>query len=83
VLANVQRIVGLELLVGAQALDFRLESVRSESPGVRPGLGVSEAHARIRSVVPHLDHDRQQTTDIDSAVRLVRDGALVDLTAIS
>jgi histidine ammonia-lyase len=83
VLANVQRIVGLELLVGAQALDFRLESVRLESPGVRPGLGVSEAHARIRSVVPHLDHDRQQTTDIDSAVRLVRDGALVDLTAIS
>jgi len=79
VLANVQRIVALELLVAAQALDFRLERVRAEGLAVRPGAGVEEAHRRIRSVVPHLDRDRLQGSDIESAVRLVREGALVDL----
>jgi histidine ammonia-lyase len=79
VLANVQRIVALELLVAAQALDFRLEAVAAQQPGVKPGAGVDEAHGRVRSVVPHLDRDRQQTSDIDSAVRLVRDGVLADL----
>ncbi len=82
VLANVQRIVALELLVGAQALDFRLEEARKADPRVRAGSGVMEAHARLRSVVPHLDHDRQQTSDIDSALRLVREGALVDLALV-
>jgi histidine ammonia-lyase len=79
VLANVQRIVALELLVAAQALDFRLARVAAEGPSVRPGAGVEEAHRRIRSVVTHLERDRLQGTDIESAVRLVREGALVDL----
>jgi histidine ammonia-lyase len=79
VLANVQRIVALELLVAAQALDFRLDKVAAEGAKVRPGVGVEEAHRRIRSVVPHLDRDRLQGSDIESAVRLVRDGALVEL----
>jgi histidine ammonia-lyase len=79
VLSNVQRIVALELLVAAQALDFRLESIAAEGPRLRPGAGVEEAHRRIRSVVPHLDHDRLQGSDIESAVRLVREGALADL----
>jgi histidine ammonia-lyase len=79
VLANVQRIIALELLVGAQALDFRLERVRADGLEVNPGAGVQEAHLRIRSVVPHLDRDRMQGSDIESALRLVREGALVDL----
>jgi histidine ammonia-lyase len=79
VLANVQRIVALELLVAAQALDFRLERVAAEGSTVRPGTGVEEAHRRIRSVVTHLDHDRLQGSDIESAARLVRDGAFVEL----
>ncbi len=81
VVANVQRILALELLVAAQALDFRL--VRSAEAGltVAPGAGVAEAHARIRAVVPHLDRDRIQTGDIEAAARLVRQGALIDLVA--
>jgi histidine ammonia-lyase len=78
-LANVQRIVALELLVAAQALDFRLAMIAADGPSVRPGAGVEEAHRRIRSVVTHLDHDRLQGSDIESATRLVREGALVDL----
>jgi histidine ammonia-lyase len=79
VLANVQRIVALELLVAAQALDLRMAHLAAEGSAVRPGAGVGQAHLRIRSVVPHLDHDRMQGSDIESATRLVRDGALVDL----
>jgi histidine ammonia-lyase len=82
VLTNVQRIVALELLVAAQALDLRLEAAVRDQPGVKPGTGVVEAHARVRSVVPHLDRDRQQASDIESAVRLVRDGVLADLARV-
>src|SRR5665811_2385025 len=53
-----------ELLVAAQALDFRLTQSATEGLQVRAGAGVEEAHRRIRSVVPHLDRDRLQTIDI-------------------
>ena len=79
VLTNVQRILAIELLVAAQALDFRLERVAAEGLTVRAGAGVEEAHRRVRSVVSHLDRDRLQGSDIESATRLVRDGTLVDL----
>ena len=69
------------LLAGAQALDFRLGRVAAEGSKVRPGAGVEEAHRRIRSVVPHLDRDRLQGSDIESAARLVREGSLVDLVS--
>jgi histidine ammonia-lyase len=81
VLTNVQRIVALELLVAAQALDFRLEQSAAEGQQVRAGAGVEEAHRRIRSVVPHLDRDRIQTGDIESAFTLVREGALAELAS--
>jgi histidine ammonia-lyase len=79
VLTNVQRIVALELLVAAQGLDFRLAQSAADGQHVRPGAGVVEAHRRIRSVVPHLDHDRIQTADIQAAFELVGAGSLVDL----
>jgi histidine ammonia-lyase len=79
VVANVQRILALELLVAAQALDFRLARSVESGLSVRPGAGVREAHRRVREVVTHLDHDRLQTADIEAATRLVREGALVDL----
>ena len=77
VLEHVERILAIELIVAAQALDFRLELL----PGALPGLGVQEAHRRIRAVVPHLDRDREPSADLAAATALVRDGALVDLVA--
>jgi histidine ammonia-lyase len=79
VIANVQRIVALELMCAAQALDLRLMRSREAGLSVVPGAGVVEAQRRVRAVVPHLDHDRLQTADIGAAVALVRDGALSDL----
>jgi histidine ammonia-lyase len=75
VLANVERILAIELLVAAQALDLRLAA----SDGAAPGAGVAEALARVRARVRHLDGDREPGPDLAGATALVRDGALADL----
>jgi histidine ammonia-lyase len=74
VLANVERIVAIELLCAAQALDFR-----SAQRGLTPGAGVTEAHRRLRRVVAHLDRDREPGPDLAAATVLVRSGELADL----
>jgi histidine ammonia-lyase len=75
VLDHVERILAIELLVSAQALDLRLAS----SGGAAPGAGVAEALARVRARVRHLDGDREPGPDIAAATAMVHDGALVDL----
>ena len=75
VVGNVEKVVAIELLVGAQALDARLALL----PGTVPGAGVAEAHRRIRAVVPHLDGDREPGPDLGAAIALVRTGALAGL----
>jgi len=90
VLANVERILAIELLVGAQALDLRLATVSgmpgrapvvgaSPAPALIPGRGVAEAHRRIRAVVAPLLVDREMGADIAAALALVRSGALAGL----
>ena len=75
VVENVERILAIELLVGAQALDARLALL----PGTAPGAGVIEALRRIRAVVRPLDGDREPAPDMAAAYRLVHTGALADL----
>jgi histidine ammonia-lyase len=75
VLDGVERIVGIELLLAAQALDLRL----ALETGASPGLGVAEALARVRARVEHLDADREPGPDLAAAHSLVHDGALADL----
>jgi histidine ammonia-lyase len=75
VLEGVERILSIELLVAAQALDLRLAASGQGSPG----LGVAEARTRVRAVVPHLDEDREPAPDLATALDLVHGGALVDL----
>ena len=75
VVENVERIVAIELLVGAQALDARLDLL----PGTEPGAGVAEAHRRIRMAVTRLAGDREPGPDIAAATLLVRAGTLADL----
>ncbi len=77
VLDHVERILAIELLVAAQALDLRLAS--SEGQGAAPGVGVAEALSIVRARVRHLDGDREPGPDIAAATAIVRDGALVDL----
>jgi histidine ammonia-lyase len=75
VLANVERVLAIELLCAAQALDLRIAML----DGLRPGDGVDEALGRLRSKVAHLDRDREPGPDLAAATALVHDGALADL----
>jgi len=75
VLANVERVLAIELLCAAQALDLRMAMLGH----LRPGDGVAEALARVRARVAHLDRDREPGPDMAAATVLVRDGALADL----
>jgi histidine ammonia-lyase len=76
VLDGVERILAIELLCAAQALDLR-----AATGAPQPGLGVAEAHRRIRARIPPLDADREPGPDLEAATKLVRSGALVDLVA--
>ena len=66
---NVLGVVAIELLCGAQGLEFR--------ESLRPGKGVAAAHDFIRESVPPLESDRPQTPDIEKLSDVVRDGSLV------
>ena len=73
VLANARRVLAVELLCAAQGIDFRLRS------GAGPGVGVAEAHRRVRERVAHLGSDRDPGPDIAAAVSLVGSSGLLDL----
>lgn len=69
VLHNVERVMAVELLTAAQALDFRKP--------FRPGRGVLAAHEFVRDHVSHADEDYEVGADIDTCTRLLRSGDLV------
>jgi len=77
ILGNVEVVIALELLCAGQGLDFRVID------GIQPGVGVAEAHRRLRARVAHLEGDRDPGPDIAAATTLVRDGALVGLLPAS
>ena len=58
VCANVERILAVELLCGAQGLDF-LEPLR-------PGPTVSVLHRAVRERSPRLERDRSLAAEIDA-----------------
>ncbi|HQR40940.1 MAG TPA: aromatic amino acid lyase, partial [Blastocatellia bacterium] len=49
IVENVQSVFAIEMLCAAQGLDFLAP--------LRPGRRVADAHARIREVVEHIEHD--------------------------
>ena len=77
VLEHVEKIVAIELVVAAQALDFRL--ALPATAGARPGAGVAEAHTRIRARIVHLEGDREPGPDLAAATELVHGGSLAGL----
>jgi histidine ammonia-lyase len=61
-----QRVVAIELLCAAQALEHHRP--------LRSGVGVERAYRAIRKVVRPLRDDRPLTADIEAVAGLVRDG---------
>jgi histidine ammonia-lyase len=71
VLHNVERVLAVEALTAAQALDFRAP--------LKPGKGVLAAHEYIRRHVNHAEEDYEVGHDIDTCTRLLQSGELVDV----
>ena len=69
VCANVERVLAVELLCGAQGLDF-LEPLR-------PGPTVSVLHRAVRERSPQLERDRSLAAEIDALADALRDGTLL------
>jgi histidine ammonia-lyase len=69
VLKNVERVLAVELLTTAQALDFRNEFA--------PGKGVSVAHRAMRQEVRHAVKDYEVKSDLDHCVEMLRNGSLL------
>jgi histidine ammonia-lyase len=68
--ANVDAILGIELLAGAQGCDFHAP-LASSAP-------VEAVRALLRAQVPMLDHDRHMSPDMDAAIALIRSPVLLD-----
>lgn len=58
VVANVRNVLAIELMCGAQGIDFRAP--------LAPSSAVARAHTRVRAVVDRLDRDRVMSGDIAS-----------------
>jgi histidine ammonia-lyase len=69
IVANVRRILAIEALAAAQALEFHRPLKTSEA--------LEAAHDAIRAAVPSYNADRVIGPEIEAAAELVRDGALV------
>ena len=63
---NLEMILAIEMMCAAQGLDYRKP--------LRPGKAVEAAHAKVRTVVAHLDEDRVPAQDIEAVARLIRTG---------
>ncbi|MBI5060467.1 histidine ammonia-lyase [candidate division KSB1 bacterium] len=77
ILENIERVVAIELLCAAQAVDLRKENV----PHAMLGRGSQAAHEFLRKSIPVLTRDRVLAGDMEKAIELVRDGEL--LAAVS
>jgi histidine ammonia-lyase len=67
VLGNVERTLAIELLAGAQAIEFLAP--------LRPGVGGRAARSFVRSLSPRLDTDRPLAADIELVAGAIRDGS--------
>ena len=69
ILDNARKVLGIELMAAAQALDFRSHAA---------GRGTRAAHAAIRRVVDHLDEDRPLYPDHNAIAAAVERCEVLD-----
>ena len=69
VIANTERALAIELLAGAQAVEFLAP--------LEPGAGVRATHDFVRTLSPRLQDDRPLSADIEMVAAAIRDGSLL------
>jgi histidine ammonia-lyase len=75
VLRNLENILAIELMCGAQGIDFRAP--------LTPGRGVRTAHERVRAIVPRLQQDRVLSGDISALMTAVSEERFADIGAVT
>lgn len=70
VVDNAERVLAIELLAGAQAVEFLAP--------LEPGVGVRAARAFVRTLSPRVREDRSLSADIEEVAAAIRDGSLLD-----
>jgi len=68
ILDNVELVLAIELLCGAEGIDYRRP--------LKTSPRLEAVHAVIRSEVPHMDGDRVLYPDIERVGQMVRDGRI-------
>ena len=69
VLANSERALAIELLAGAQAIEFHAP--------LEPSAGGRAARAAVRELSPRVKDDRSLASDIEAVAVAIADGSLV------
>jgi histidine ammonia-lyase len=69
VLGNVERTLAIELLAGAQAIEFLAP--------LQPGVGGRATRAFVRTLSPRLEDDRSLSAEIERVAEAIRDGSAV------
>jgi histidine ammonia-lyase len=69
VLSNSERALAIELLAGAQGVEFLAP--------LEPGAGVRATHAFVRTLSARLGDDRSLAADIETVADAIRDGSLI------
>jgi histidine ammonia-lyase len=75
VLRNLENILAIELMCGAQGIDFRAP--------LTPGRGVRLAHERVRAIVPRLQQDRVLSGDISALMTAVSEERFADIGVVT
>ncbi|NIO49518.1 MAG: histidine ammonia-lyase [Candidatus Aminicenantes bacterium] len=70
IIDNAQAVLAVELMAGAQAVDFRKP--------IKPGKGVQAASRIIRKYVDHLEEDRPLYDDINKLKEIVESGEILE-----
>jgi histidine ammonia-lyase len=70
IIDNAQAVLTVELMAGAQAVDFRKP--------IKPGKGVQAAAGIIRKYVDHLEEDRPLYDDINKLKEVVESGEILE-----
>jgi len=70
VVKNTEKVIAIELLCGAQAMDL--------FTNIKPGEGTLVAYKAIRDAIPHLDKDRVLSKDIETMMHLMRSGKIIE-----
>ena len=72
--ANLERILGVELMCAGQGIEFRAP-LKTSAP-------LAAALGRLREAVPSVVEDRYLAPDLERAAALVKSGALNEATGV-